>query len=110
MAKEEAEALLHLYRSTQRVMDRADRDELRVHIHPRSVRAQEMILLAVVRRGIVGMAALVWGGGAWLGYQIYPERSFPLMSLLGSSALFLWAMARPLSRTPDWLGFGRFRR
>ena len=110
MVKEEAEALRHLYRSTQRVMDRADRDELRVHIHPRSVRDQEKLLLAVVRRGIISMAALVWGGGAWLGYQFHPERSFPVVSLIGSTVLFLWAMTRPISRTPDWLGFGRFRR
>jgi len=110
MVKEEAAALRHLYRSSQRVMDRADRDELRVHIHPRSVRAQETILLAVVRRGILGLAALVWGGGAWLGYQLHPERGVPLFSLVGSAVLFLWATVRPLSRAPDWLGFGRFRR
>jgi predicted unusual protein kinase regulating ubiquinone biosynthesis (AarF/ABC1/UbiB family) len=110
MAKGEAEALLRLYRSTQRVMDRADRDELRVHIHPRSVRAQEMILLALVRRGILGLAAVVWGGGAWLGYQINPERTLPLFSLVGSGVLFIWSTVRPLTRSPDWLGFTRFRR
>jgi predicted unusual protein kinase regulating ubiquinone biosynthesis (AarF/ABC1/UbiB family) len=108
--KEEGEALLHLYRSTQRVLDRADRDELRVHIHPRSARAQEAILLAVVRRGIVALAALVWGGGAWLGYQLHSQRGLPVVSLVGSTVLFLWAMLRPLSRAPDWLGLGRLRR
>jgi hypothetical protein len=34
----------------------------------------------------------------------------PLFSLVGSAVLFLWATVRPLSRAPDWLGFGRFRR
>jgi predicted unusual protein kinase regulating ubiquinone biosynthesis (AarF/ABC1/UbiB family) len=109
-AKEEAEGLQHLYRSTQRVMDRADRDELRVHIHPRSVQQQETILLATVRRGILGLASVVWGGGAWIGYQINPERSLPWFSLTGAILLFLWATVRPMSRTPDWLGINRLRR
>ena len=110
MVKEEADALRHLYRSTQRVMDRADRDELRVHIHPRSARAQEAILLAVVRRGVVALAALVWGSGAWIGYQLHPERPLPWVSLTGAALLFTWATMRPLSRAPDWLGLGRLRR
>jgi len=110
MVKEEAEALRHLYRSTQRVIDRADRDELRVHIHPRSARAQEAILLAVVRRGVVALAALVWGGGAWFGYQLHLERGVPWLSLTGAALLFVWATLRPLSRAPDWLGLGRLRR
>ena len=110
MVREEAEALRHLYRSTQRVMDRADRDELRVHIHPRSARAQEAILLAVVRRGVIALAALVWGGGAWLGYQLHPEHGLPWLSVTGAALLFVWATVRPLSRAPDWLGLGRLRR
>jgi len=107
---EEADGLRHLYRSMQRVMDRADRDELRVHIHPRSAHDQEKMLLGVVRRGLIGFAALAWGGGGWLGYAVHPERGLPWFSLAGAACLLLWATARPLSHPPDWIGLGRVPR
>ncbi len=107
LVDEEADGLKHLYCSMQRVMDRADRDELRVHIHPRSAHEQEKIFLAVVRRGLIGFAALLWGGGAWLAYALHPERGLPWISLTASIGLLLWATGRPLSRPPDWIGLGR---
>ncbi len=107
---EEAEGAKHLYRSMQRVLDRADRDELRVHIHPRSAHEQEKILLAVVRRSLIGFTALLWGGGAWLGYTLHPGRPLPWISLTGAACLLLWSTARPLSRPPDWIGLGRIQR
>ena len=110
VAREEADGLKHLYRSMQRVMDRADRDELRVHIHPRSAHDQEKMLLGVVRRGLIGFTALLWGGGGWLGYLLHPERGLPWFSLTGAAFLLLWATARPLSRPPDWIGLGRIPR
>jgi len=110
LVHEEAAGLKHLYRSMQRVLDRADRDELRVHIHPRSAHEQEKIFLAVVRRGLIGFTALLWGGGGWFGYTVHPERPFPWISLAGAVCLLLWATARPLSRPPDWIGLGRVPR
>ncbi|RMF86673.1 MAG: AarF/ABC1/UbiB kinase family protein [Nitrospirae bacterium] len=110
LLRDEAEGARHLYRSMQRVMDRADRDELRVHIHPRTAYEQERMLLAVVRRGLYGFAALLWAGGAWIGYEVHPERGLPWFSLAGALALLLWATGRPLRRPPDWMGLGRRRR
>jgi len=110
LVTEEAKGLKHLYRSLQRVLDRADRDELRVHIHPKSAHEQERILLAVVRRGLLGFAALLWGGGAWFAYAVHPERGLPWLSLTGAGALLLWTVARPLSRPPDWIGLNRVTR